>query len=123
MKLWIILTIAAVAGVAAALLLPPALAIDRVDAAIFPLRAIATASKQFHAKNGRWPESLGVLTNSDNGSPYLELGTRGPVDRWGHPILYFPYSSNTQCGIVVSLGEDGQPGGDKQNRDRVVLLK
>ncbi|MES2126771.1 MAG: type II secretion system major pseudopilin GspG [Pseudomonadota bacterium] len=72
---------------------------------------------------GRYPsteEGLAALmaapataTAKWNG-PYLKKGV--PLDPWGHPYQYKAPGSKAEYEIL-SLGKDGQPGGDGENAD------
>ena len=84
------------------------------------LSAIAVASQQFKTNSNVWPRSLTELTRDP---PYIIFKTLPPADAWGNPILYVPYNTNAGCGVAISWGADGKPGGTKQNRDRVVPFK
>jgi general secretion pathway protein G len=71
---------------------------------------------------GRFPstkESLGALTTkpeSANGwnGPYLKGGV--PNDPWGKPYQFTSPTANGNIEIM-SLGADGQPGGEGENAD------
>ena len=94
--------------------------ICRVDATRATLSAIAVASQQFKTNSNAWPRSLGALTCDP---PYVIFRTHETLDPWGNPILYMPYNTNTGCGVCISWGADGKPGGTKQNRDIIVPFK
>jgi general secretion pathway protein G len=56
------------------------------------------------------PASAGAKWNG----PYLKKGI--PPDPWGHPYLYRSPGAKAEYEIV-SLGKDGQPGGEGENAD------
>jgi general secretion pathway protein G len=48
--------------------------------------------------------------------PYLRKAV--PLDPWGQPYIYiFPGQSNPNGFDLISLGADGQPGGEGENAD------
>ena len=106
-----------------------------VSAAITPavlnrLGAAKTRTAALHAESlaasldfffidlGRYPteaEGLQALITAPSGvagwtGPYVRSG-RNLVDPWGRPYVYQPTGPNTPP-LVVSLGADGEPGGD-----------
>lgn len=67
--------------------------------------------------NGRYPESLEILVTPDqNGRTYLKGRTTVPLDPWKNPYTYEPPSSGRDY-RVISLGKDGQPGGEGDDAD------
>ncbi len=113
------------AGIAVAVSMLPAMCrhVDGADATEHQLTAIAVASRQFKTEFGNWPSSLGGLTNNTKGIMFIDWGTYGPVDPWGNRIVYMPFNQQAGCGLAVSWGADGKPGGMKQDRDRIVEIK
>lgn len=49
--------------------------------------------------------------------PYLQRDI--PLDQWGHPYLYKYPGEHGEEPDIVSLGADGQPGGEGANADIV----
>lgn len=65
---------------------------------------------------GQWPDTLEVLIQKDDsGNSYIK-GSRVPVDPWKNEYLYEPPSGDQQARIYT-LGKDGQPGGEGDDRD------
>ncbi|MCU0287223.1 MAG: type II secretion system major pseudopilin GspG, partial [Acidobacteria bacterium] len=83
---------------------------------------IENSIKMFKLDTGRYPtteEGLkallanpGSIANWDG--PYLEKGI--PKDPWGKDYLYV-YPGKNYTFEIVSLGADGQPGGEGENKD------
>jgi general secretion pathway protein G len=86
------------------------------------IQLLATALDLYHLDVGRYPsteEGLNALKEKPGsaaawGGPYLDKDI--PKDPWGRPYVYKcpgdhgPYD-------LMSLGADGAPGGDGENRD------
>jgi general secretion pathway protein G len=78
--------------------------------------------KMFKLDTGRYPtteEGLKVLLENTGGisnwdGPYLEKGV--PKDPWGKDYIY-TYPGKNYTFEIVSLGADGLPGGDGENKD------
>lgn len=90
------------------------------------LRSVADASRSFKREYGTWPASLSSLsTNNPKRLLFLLDMEKGGVllDRWGHPLVYIPYNQEAGCGVVISWGADGEPGGKNQDRDRIARFK
>lgn len=84
---------------------------------------IAASLELFYLDFGRYPtagEGLGALTAAPAGAenwlgPYLK-DESGLVDPWGRPYLY-TVSESGDGFEVVTLGRDGEEGGDGENAD------
>ncbi len=84
----------------------------------------ATALDSFFIDVGRYPrndEGLAALWQSPGGvsgwkGPYLKRAV--PLDPWGNKYVYNSPASNGPYEII-SLGEDGQVGGEEEARDIV----
>jgi general secretion pathway protein G len=94
---------------------------SRVNTTEAQIAQLRTALDIFQIDTGRLPsegEGLGALV-SNTGSvpgwngPYLRDG-RMPVDAWGGTFLYKNDGNSVQ---VISLGSDGQVGGEGQSAD------
>jgi hypothetical protein len=112
-------------GLAVAMGMSPAMCrhIDKVDATDHLLKSVLVASKAFKIEFGNWPSSMGDLTNNAKGILFMDSDSRGPVDAWGHRIVYMPFNQQEGFGLAISWGADGKPGGVKQDRDRVVKIE
>lgn len=97
--------------------------IDSIDVTDYRLKCVLVASRLFKTEFGSWPSSLADLTNNAKGIVFIEWGNRGPVDPWGNKIIYLPFNQEAGCGLTVSWGADGKPGGVKQDRDRIVKIE
>lgn len=83
---------------------------------------IENSIKMFKLDTGRYPtteEGLKVLLANPGGisnwdGPYLEKGV--PKDPWGKDYIY-TYPGKNYTFEIVSLGADGLPGGDGENKD------
>lgn len=83
---------------------------------------IENSVKLFKLDTGRYPttaEGLKVLMENAAGisnwdGPYLEKGI--PKDPWGKDYVY-SYPGKNYTFEIVSLGADGLPGGDGENKD------
>jgi general secretion pathway protein G len=51
------------------------------------------------------------------GGPYIQKDV--PLDPWGHPYLYKYPGDHGEDPDILSLGADGQPGGEDKNADIV----
>lgn len=97
---------------------------SKVTAAKAQIRSLETAIETFRLDLGRYPnasEGLNSLVAAPAGvegwmGPYLN-GTRVPVDPWDRAYAYTPPSGPNQEPVIVSLGADGQPGGDGLDAD------
>lgn len=94
---------------------------SRVNTTEAQIAQIRTALDIFQIDTGRLPaegEGLAALVTNPGSvpgwnGPYLRDG-RMPVDAWGGAFLY-KYDGNVVQ--VISLGSDGQPGGEGQSAD------
>ena len=94
-----------------------------VKAAAAQIELLGTALDTFRLDVGRYPttqEGLGALVQRPFGlerwdGPYLKKGV--PADPWGHPYFYRGPGEGGRPYDVYSLGADGAPGGDGNNRD------
>lgn len=83
---------------------------------------IENSVKMFKLDTGRYPtteEGLKVLLENTGGisnwdGPYLEKGI--PRDPWGKDYVY-TYPGKNYTFEIVSLGADGLPGGEGENKD------
>lgn len=83
---------------------------------------IENSVKMFKLDTGRYPtteEGLKVLLENTGGisnwdGPYLEKGL--PKDPWGKDYVY-TYPGKNYTFEIVSLGADGLPGGEGENKD------
>jgi len=87
--------------------------------AMSDIAAICTAIDTFAIENGgRLPDNLDILVTPDeNGYTYLKDMTSVPLDPWKNAYLYEPPASGSGSYRVISYGEDGQPGGEGNDRD------
>lgn len=95
----------------------------RVTAARTQINNLRTALGQYKLDTGVFPSTeLGLASLrikpaevAQWDGPYLQMDV--PNDPWGHPYLYrFPGEHGDEPDIV-SLGADGQPGGEGVNAD------
>ena len=121
-----LLVVLAVLGLVAALVGPRLIGVlDRAkgDIAQVQIETLSTALKVFRLDVGRYPtaaEGLAALTARPSGleswnGPYLE--GKVPVDPWQRPYLYEVPGKDGSPYRIVSLGGDGQPGGDGDAAD------
>ena len=122
-RIGIILLITGIAVGCGLLVISHSLIICTVDVAESALQQIVVASHQYHTEFGVWPESLDQFTSNSRDIIFLDLAPHGATDPWGNPFLYMPFNTNSGCGLIVSWGADGEPGGTKHNRDRVMQIK
>jgi general secretion pathway protein G len=87
------------------------------------VQAIASAVTSYALENdGRLPDSLEALIRPDeNGRTFLDTDEL-PDDPWGRPYRYGPSAPGTATFRVFTLGADGLPGGDGEDRDIDNLL-
>ena len=74
----------------------------REKKAMADVRAIADAVRMYRVNNGKLPDSLEVLTQSDRGRPLLE---ELPKDPWDHD--YMLRDGDRGEWEVISMGPDG----------------
>lgn len=86
------------------------------------IEAFGKALDTYRIDVGRYPateQGLAALTTAPGNEPkwqgpYLEKQV--PNDPWGKPYVYRSPGQNGDFDLL-SLGKDGQPGGDKENSD------
>jgi general secretion pathway protein G len=121
-----LMVVLVIIGVLAALIVPNVLerADDaRVTAARTDVNNLTQALKLYRLDNQRYPSSeqgLQALVSKPttdpvppNWKPYLE---KLPNDPWGRPYQYLNPGVKSEID-VMSLGADGQPGGEGKNAD------
>jgi len=88
------------------------------------INSISGAVTDYAIENGgRYPESLEVLWRPD-ARGFVYLTVEAPLDPWGRPYGYEPPSPSSSKFRVFSLGADGKPGGEGDDRDiDNVLIK
>jgi general secretion pathway protein G len=121
-----LMVVLVIIGVLAALIVPNVL--DRADdaratAAKTDVNNLMQALKLYRLDNQRYPtaeQGLQALVakptagpNPTNWKPYLE---KLPNDPWGRPYQYLNPGVKAEID-VMSLGADGQPGGEGKNAD------
>ncbi len=93
-------------------------------AALTQIRMVETALDTMRLDLGRYPSQeeglvLLVAPSADVGGswngPYMDGGL--PQDPWGTPYRYEAGEDLSRRGRVISLGADGQPGGEGLNAD------
>jgi general secretion pathway protein G len=98
---------------------------SEVTVAHAQIEAFEKSLDTFRLDVGRYPtteEGLGALMAAPPAAgakwtgPYLKKGV--PADPWGHPYQYRAPGAKAEYEIV-SLGKDGQPGGEGGNADIV----
>ena len=123
-----LMVVLVILGVLAALIAPKLM--DRPDEArkIAAKQDIATlvqALKLYRLDNMRYPtteQTLQALVAKPSLNPVPQNWKAGgyldrlPKDPWGHPYLYLSPGRNGDID-VVSLGADGQPGGEGNDAD------
>jgi general secretion pathway protein G len=84
--------------------------------------AIADAVNSYALEKGRLPDTLeSLILPDEHGWRFLDCEDM-PVDPWGRPYGYQPPAPGTAVFRVFSLGADGQPGGEGDDRDIDNLL-
>ena len=121
-----LMVVLVIIGVLAALIVPNVL--DRADdarvtAAKTDVNNLMQALKLYRLDNQRYPsgeQGLAALVNKPSASPvppnwrpYLE---KLPADPWNQPYRYLNPGVHGEVD-VLSLGADGQPGGEGKNAD------
>jgi len=121
-----LMVVLVIIGVLAALIVPNVL--DRADdaratAAKTDVNNLMQALKLYRLDNQRYPsgeQGLGALMTKPasnpvppNWRPYLD---KLPTDPWGRPYQYLNPGVHGEVD-VLSLGADGQPGGEGNNAD------
>src|SRR5262249_34067407 len=122
------LVVVTILGLFAAIVAPSIL--GKVDpakhtAAKTQIHQLELALANYKLDTGRYPsveQGLRALRERPEGEPawngpYVKQDI--PLDPWGHPYLYkYPGDHNDEPDLV-SLGADGQPGGEGNNADIV----
>jgi general secretion pathway protein G len=89
------------------------------------LKQLASAVRQFYMDNNRYPtEDVGLLELVEQPSDvlnwpmggYLET-TEVPVDAWGRDYIFEMYPESGMPFVIISLGADGQEGGEGYDAD------
>jgi general secretion pathway protein G len=122
------LVVVAIIGLFAALVVPKMLGradAARRTAARAQINAFSTALGAYHLDTGMYPATeigLAALRVKPDGvnqwnGPYLPQDI--PLDPWGRPYLYKYPGEHGDEPDLVSLGSDGQPGGEGNNADIV----
>jgi len=93
--------------------------------ALADVKNIETALSMYKLDNFQYPstsQGLQALVQKPSGNPEAKNWKPGgylkqlPNDPWGNPYQYLNPGSHSDIDIY-SLGADGQPGGDEQNKD------
>ncbi|MEX0619753.1 MAG: type II secretion system major pseudopilin GspG [Pseudohongiellaceae bacterium] len=87
------------------------------DAALSQISTLESALDMYRLDVGEYPESLEGLTTNTSGraswnGPYLRRDV--PADPWGNEYYY---EANGRDIMLMSLGADGQQGGEDDNAD------
>ncbi len=121
-----LMVVLVIIGVLAALIVPNVL--DRADdarvtAAKTDVNNLMQALKLYRLDNQRYPtaeQGLAALVNKPGAGPQPPAWRRYldklPADPWGRPYQYLNPGVHGEVD-VLSLGADGQPGGEGQNAD------
>jgi general secretion pathway protein G len=96
---------------------------SKVKAAKIQIESFKSALDLFYLDTGRYPstsEGLALLIQSNSAvsswnGPYLK-GETVPTDPWGHPYMYRAPGEHGPYDII-SLGSDGQQGGNGNAAD------
>lgn len=93
------------------------------SAAKAQIETLATALDGFRLDTGRYPttsEGLNALVTNPGiegwSGPYLRQGKAVPNDPWGKPYQFQSPGSHGEYDLF-SLGLDGAPGGEGENKD------
>jgi general secretion pathway protein G len=115
-------------GIVAALVVPNVIGRPdeaRVAVANADLRTIAASLEMYRLDNRSYPtasQGLGALTAMPSEPPLPPNWTAGgylpnlPTDPWGNPYVYTTSGQGSPYALM-SLGADGQPGGDGVDAD------
>jgi general secretion pathway protein G len=95
----------------------------KTQAAAMQIERLGTVLDTFRLDIGRYPttqEGLQALVQRPSGlerwdGPYLNKGV--PKDPWDRPYVYRSPGEGGRPYDIYSLGADGAPGGQDQNRD------
>lgn len=123
-----LMVVLVILGVLAALIAPKLM--DRPDearkvAAKQDIATLVQALKLYRLDNMRYPtteQTLQALVVKPSLNPVPQNWKAGgyldrlPKDPWGHPYLYLSPGRNGEID-VISLGADGQPGGEGNDAD------
>lgn len=126
------LIVVAIIGLLAALVVPNlgrAFGSSQVKAAKTTAKSLLSGVEEFRLEVGRYPteeEGLEALVRKPEGAPeswdgpYLQQ-TSVPPDPWGNPYVYKRFDGASDDYpfdfTVISLGSDGQPGGEGDAAD------
>ncbi|MEM6853389.1 MAG: type II secretion system major pseudopilin GspG [Planctomycetota bacterium] len=117
-----IMVVVIVIGIIAALVVPNLF--DRAgkakrSVAKQQIGSLETAIQLFQQDYSRFPDSLEELASppadADGGSP-PSIKQKDLIDPWGNPFVY-RYPGNNWTFDLLSLGADGQEGGEEENAD------
>lgn len=113
-EMLVVITIIALFSAIAYQRLTPALEQGRVTAARTQIEALMGALQRYNIENGRFPtEEQGLIVLR----PFLTKDI--PLDPWKSPYIYrYPGEFSTDPELI-SLGADGQEGGEGPNADVV----
>ena len=92
----------------------------KVKTARAQMQMLETALDTFRLDMGDYPNNLDHLLESEESGwdgPYLPK--KLPSDPWGNAYLYSSPGPEGQAFLLLSLGKDGQPGGDGNAADVV----
>lgn len=83
------------------------------------LYAIVCASQAYFAEYSSWPASLTNMMSTGNPRKisFIEPDPSVELDGWRRPVLYRPHDAKLGYGSVLSLGQDGKPGGTGNDAD------
>jgi len=79
------------------------------------IRLFQDSLDQYRLFNSKYPETLEELTRGEGapgGEPYMKSI---PLDPWSHEYHYEVVPGGDP--VIISYGNDGEPGGDGQNAD------
>ena len=88
--------------------------------ALAQMQMLATSLDTYRLDLGDYPPNLAELRQSSKpgwDGPYLPKDV--PLDPWGHPYQYQVPGKEGQPYALLSLGKDGQVGGEDDNADIV----
>jgi len=93
------------------------------DTAAAQIKNLQSAIELYFLDTGRYPasrEGLSALLESPEGAanwngPYLK-NREGLIDPWARPYVYVIPGKNSEYDLM-SFGQDGEPGGDGDNKD------
>ena len=92
----------------------------KVKTARAQMQMLETALHTYRLDIGDYPKSLDELQRSSEtgwDGPYLPK--KLPDDPWGNPYIYASPGSNGEPFSLLSLGRDGELGGEDNNTDLV----